>query len=148
MNRSERQSGVPMKTLWHEGGSEECWPWLGCKAGNTEYGKKTFFKRTILAHRWMYEQRVGPIPDGMVIDHLCGNRSCVNPAHLEVVTQTENCRRGRNATLTEREVAEIRAAYPVRKWGDGAALARKYGVTTSTIHDVWNLRSWKDVEAA
>ncbi len=47
-----------------------------------------------LAHRWAYEFHVGPIPDGLVIDHLCRNRSCVNPDHLEAVTQKVNIRRG------------------------------------------------------
>lgn len=46
------------------------------------------------AHRVMWELMVGPIPDGKVLDHLCRNRGCVNPAHLEVVTQGENVLRG------------------------------------------------------
>ncbi len=45
------------------------------------------------AHRWAYEHWVGPIPDGLQIDHLCRNRCCVNPAHLEPVTAQENTRR-------------------------------------------------------
>lgn len=45
-------------------------------------------------HRVAYELRVGPIPEGMQIDHLCRVRRCVNPAHLEPVSQTENIRRG------------------------------------------------------
>lgn len=48
----------------------------------------------ILAHRLAYEQSVGPIPEGLQIDHLCRVRHCVNPTHLEPVTQQENIRRG------------------------------------------------------
>lgn len=51
-------------------------------------------KRTAKVHRVVYEALVGPIPDGMVIDHLCRQPSCVNPAHLEPVTRRENVLRG------------------------------------------------------
>lgn len=47
-------------------------------------------KRNQPAHRWAYENLVGPIPEGLVIDHLCRNKRCVNPDHLEAVTQQEN----------------------------------------------------------
>ena len=49
---------------------------------------------SVKAHRYSYELLVGPIPEGLVIDHLCLNPLCVNPAHMEVVTLAENSRRG------------------------------------------------------
>lgn len=76
--------------------SSGCWLWT---AGlNTEgYGRFWDGQVNVYAHRWSYEHHVGPIPDGLHIDHLCRTRHCVNPAHLEVVTLAENNRRAPHA---------------------------------------------------
>lgn len=64
-----------------------CWLWMAAtNGGYGAYGRTT-------AHRASYEIYVGPIPDGMQVDHLCRVRSCVNPSHLEPVTRIENVRR-------------------------------------------------------
>ena len=68
----------------------DCWLWLAGK-GSHGYGQ---MPNQGLAHRIAYEDKRGPIPDGLVIDHLCQNRLCCNPAHMEPVTRAENSRRG------------------------------------------------------
>lgn len=71
-----------------------CELWAGRRMVNG-YGVLSTARGTgVLAHRWAYEQFVGPIPEGLVIDHLCRVRHCVNPDHLEAVTNEENLRRG------------------------------------------------------
>ena len=70
-----------------------CWIWQASKRPNG-YGQVRVAGRNMLAHRWAYELLVGPIPDGLVLDHLCRVIACVNPAHLEPVTQRENTLRG------------------------------------------------------
>jgi hypothetical protein len=74
-------------------GPDECWPWTG-PISNQGYGNADLHRKRAKAHRFVYEQEVGPIPPGMVIDHLCRVRHCVNPAHMEVVTSAENTKRG------------------------------------------------------
>lgn len=66
-----------------------CWMWSG-PPSNRGYAHITIGNRPKLAHRASYEAFVGPIPDGLVIDHLCRTPMCVNPGHLEPVTQREN----------------------------------------------------------
>lgn len=66
-----------------------CWLWTGTRS-EAGYGRITVRGQRIRAHRFAYELFCGPIPPGMFIDHLCSNKSCVNPEHLRVVTPEQN----------------------------------------------------------
>lgn len=85
-----------------------CWVWTASlrRSGYGRYGNKANQRA---AHRVSYEAMVGPIPDGMQIDHLCRVPNCVNPAHLEPVTHLENVRRAIAARTSPEEVARTLA---------------------------------------
>ena len=81
---------IMKKVILEENG---CWTKEGWNSGNG-YGKVSVEGMTKMAHRAMYQSVVGPIPRGMVLDHLCRNRACCNPDHLEPVTHQVNTHRG------------------------------------------------------
>ncbi len=87
-------------------GGDECWPWVAA-LDRHGYGafmpdcRRSGARKLSRAHRFAYELLIGPIPEGLTLDHLCRNRACVNPAHLEPVTLAENKRRGFSPSAIE-----------------------------------------------
>lgn len=114
--------------------SEGCWLWSGVVNPTTGYSQ--FSVRTdtgvitIYAHRWAYELLVGPVPDGLELDHLCRNRECVRPDHLEPVLPAVNVRRGVGPERTRLRYAaqtHCRNGHPLA--GDNLRLSRRGAYT-------------------
>lgn len=133
-----------------------CWYWIGGKRDG--YGLFRFEGRCMNAHRFVWEQTVGLIPDGLCVLHTCDHRSCVRPDHLFLGTRADNNadrdRKGRHtallgedhgmAKLTEDDVRVIRQKY---KAGESAyALAREFGVHHTTAHRAAIGRTWRHVD--
>jgi hypothetical protein len=87
--------------------SGTCWEWQGSKSRG--YGRFKVSRRMVQAHRFAYELMVGPIPEGLTLDHLCRNTSCVNPEHLEPATERDNILRSDGpAAINARRVECVR----------------------------------------
>ena len=133
-------------SVGHESG---CWLWTGAR-DPLGYGRLTFRRRNYLAHRWVYTELVGPIPERHALHHRCENPSCVRPSHLEPLLYKAHSRIGGMARLTPEQVAEIRAADCHLKRGQTSRsgvvtqgqLAKRYGVARTTISGILNDKRW------
>jgi hypothetical protein len=106
-----RKSPIPY-LVENRGYKTPCWTWQRSRMTGG-YGTLAVAGRDFLAHRWYYEQRYGPIPDGLVIDHLCRNRACVNPDHMEPVTLNENIRRGHSPSAVAHRTNVCQRGHPL-----------------------------------
>ena len=94
--------------------SENCWEWTGTRNPNG-YGTLSFRGRSYQAHRALFTSVKGKIPEGLVLDHLCRNRGCVNPEHLEIVTHKENTLRGVGLPSINAKKNECLRGHPLTK---------------------------------
>lgn len=103
----------------------DCWEWTGYRApgGYGRFGVGRSKNRE--AHRWAWEHLVGPIPDGLEIDHLCRNHACVNPDHLEPVVQQINTLRGENYVARHARKTHCPQGHPYS--GDNVKFYRRPG---------------------
>ena len=110
---------------------DECWLWPGVR-NSSGYGQVAMNGRMQYAHRVAYELHVGAIPDGLVLDHICFERDCFNPRHLEPVTHGQNmqnrARPGANNTSGHRGVYwnKRKSRWQVRVWRDGISHSGGY----------------------
>lgn len=117
----------------------------GCWVSNTVYGHGYGLfshKKTFRAHRFIYEVIVGLIPEGLVIDHLCRNRGCVNPKHLEAVTQQVNTLRGKSFAAEYAKRTHCNNGHPLE--GDNLYITKnRYGRACRTCFREYRRRNHK-----
>lgn len=106
-------------------GPQGCWVWTDYISPKG-YGRFWDGSRIQLAHRVSYELHRGPITEGLQIDHLCRNRRCIRPDHLEVVTSRENWQRGNSITRALADKAMCPSGHPYNHANTRMCQGRRY----------------------
>ena len=117
-----------------------CWNWLLHTIKG--YGRTRNGYKSEQAHRLFFENKYGKIPDNMTLAHLCRNRKCVNPSHLEIVTRQVNVQRA--SKLNPEKVKEIRSRWENEEYNQ-RELSAFYGVGPWQISRIVNLKRWNNV---
>jgi len=124
-----------------------CWNWGQAKIWSG-YAKMNYLDKTVAAHRFFYQDKYGPIPKHLQIDHLCRNRGCVNPDHMEAVTPEENSRRRPDTKLTLSSAGFIKRKIANRGNRTKSELVRHlalwFRVSKRSIQDVHYGLTWRD----
>lgn len=103
-------------------GPEECWPWTG-PVHKRGYGKITDDRTTLLAHRVAFSMESGRIKSDLIVDHICNNPICVNPGHLQMITQRRNVMRGKGLAAENARKTHCKNGHPLS--GENLVLIRQ-----------------------
>jgi hypothetical protein len=141
VNRTKRRPllGPADYRVEYRGYETPCWIRAAKARNGKGYGVVVIAGRFQLAHRAMWEQENGPVPDGRILDHLCRQHDCMRPDHCEPVTPAENIRRGRGTKLTPDQVAAIRADSRRHR-----VIAVEYGISNSHVSRIKSGEKWRD----
>lgn len=137
--RFPRQSALERWLSYIEIAESLCWLWRG-SINSTGYGSFVAGNRKYLAHRFSYEHFIGPIGAGLVIDHLCRVRECVNPDHIEAVSQKVNVHRGIGEAAKNRVKSNCPAGHPYESDNLKVFRGMRY---CRACHRRHNLASWR-----